>query len=167
MSVHLSRLWWAAVLAAIAALVVELVIWFVPELLRASREPAHYTQFCLVLDIRTDIACITVTFQTLSAALPNLPRADQDVCCISELLGNHNFTWAYFQVAYQHSPGGIGQLYLWPGQPPDHQGTLSQRQAYTGQYEVWAIHVSLVSLLKLTSKSVCIDRLRVPMLLSR
>lgn len=135
MSLRLFRLWLAAVLAAISALVVELVIWFVPELLRASREPANFTQFCLVLNIRTDIACITVTFLTLGAVLPNLVYADQDVCCDLKCFAT-TASHASLQVAYQHNPGGIGQLYLWPGQPPDHQGTFLQRQAYTGQYEV-------------------------------
>lgn len=85
-------------LAAISALVVELVIWFVPELLRARREPAHYTQFCLVLDIRTDIACITVTFMTLVAVPPALSSADQDVCCVSDVLCNHSFTGSIYRL---------------------------------------------------------------------
>ena len=54
-------------LAAFSALVVELGIWFVPQLLRASREPAYSVQFCLVLDIETYTALITVSFLILYA----------------------------------------------------------------------------------------------------
>lgn len=56
-----------------------------------------------------------------------------------------SLSWLLAQVAYQHSPGGIDQLYLWPRQLPDHQGTLSQRQAYTEQYQVGLVllHMSL------------------------
>ena len=40
------------------------------------------------------------------------------------------------QVEYQHSPGGTAQLYLYPDQPPERQGTLAQRQAYVEKYQV-------------------------------
>lgn len=54
-------------LAAVSSLVVELAIWFVPQLLRANREPAYSVQFCLVLGIDTDTARITVSFLILDA----------------------------------------------------------------------------------------------------
>ena len=96
MSMRLFRLWWAAVLAVIAALVVELVIWFVPELLRASREPALSTQFCLVLEIRTDIACITVTFLTLVLSCWTCPEHTTTSSIVSEVLCNMSFTLGPF-----------------------------------------------------------------------
>ncbi|DBB17837.1 TPA: hypothetical protein ACH3X3_002857 [Trebouxia sp. C0006] len=39
-------------------------------------------------------------------------------------------------VKYQHTPGGTADLYLYPGQTPQRQGTLVQREAYTGQYQI-------------------------------
>lgn len=65
-SVRLIRLWWIAFLAAVLALVFELAVWFVPQLLKASREPAYTMQFCRVLGTNTDTACVTVSFQALS-----------------------------------------------------------------------------------------------------
>ena len=66
------RLWWTAALAASSALVIELAIWFVPQLLRASREPAYSMQFCLVLDVDMDTARITVRSLVLDAVSPKL-----------------------------------------------------------------------------------------------
>ena len=72
------------------------------------------------------------------------------MCCICERGALHctriSFKCLLVQVAYQHSPGGIAQLYLWPGQLPDHQGTLVQRQAYTEQYQVGLFCVFHISL---------------------
>ncbi len=36
------------------------------------------------------------------------------------------------QVKYQHTPGGTADLYLYPGQTPQRQGTLVQREAVPG-----------------------------------
>lgn len=136
LEVRAVRLWWTAVLAALSALVVEVAIWFVPQLLRASREPAYSMQFCLVLDIDADTACITVIFLILSTCL--LELMIETLCCMSDSVAceHSSLIRLLVQVQYQHKPGGIAQLYLWPGQLPSHQGTLSQRQAYTGQYQV-------------------------------
>lgn len=63
---RLIRLWWIAFLAAVLALVFELAVWFVPQLLKASREPAYALQFCRVLGTDTDTACVTVSFRAVS-----------------------------------------------------------------------------------------------------
>ena len=41
-----------------------------------------------------------------------------------------------FQVQYQHSPGGFGDVYRALDEAPDRQGTLEQRQRYIAQYQV-------------------------------
>jgi hypothetical protein len=56
------RLWLIAAAAALLALVVEIVGWGAPQILRAIREPAYAIQFCLVLSTDTDTGCVTVCF---------------------------------------------------------------------------------------------------------
>ncbi|DBA87757.1 TPA: hypothetical protein ACH3X1_004759 [Trebouxia sp. C0004] len=92
------RLWLIAAATALLALVVEIVGWCAPQILRGIREPAYAIQFCLVLRTDTDTGCVT--------------------------------------VKYQHTPGGAADLYLHPDQSPQRQGTLVQREAYTGHYQI-------------------------------
>lgn len=133
-------------LAAFSALLVELAIWFVPQLLRARREPAYSMQFCFVLDIDINTARITVSFMLLDAVPLEVILIKTNIAPLSAVPCAHiSLNWLLVQVAYQHSPGGIDQLYSFPGQPPDHQGTLSQRQAYTEQYQVGLFCVSHIS----------------------
>ena len=63
----LCRLWLTAAAAALLALVVEIVGWGAPQILRAIREPAYAIQFCLVLSTDTDTGCVTVCFARDSA----------------------------------------------------------------------------------------------------
>ena len=71
--------------------------------------------------------------QSLYSALYTVPP----FMCEGIACAHATFTWLLpAQVESQHIPGGIAQLYLLPGRSPDEQGTLSQRQAYTGRYQV-------------------------------
>ncbi|KAL0024305.1 hypothetical protein WJX79_006354 [Trebouxia sp. C0005] len=92
------RLWLIAAAVALLALIVEMVGWGTPQILRAIREPAYAVQFCLIQSTDTDTGCVT--------------------------------------VKYLHTPGGTADLFLYPDQSPQRQGTLAQREGYTGQYQI-------------------------------
>lgn len=64
----------------------------------------------------------------MAFALLLVNQAERPCTCLLRLLCG--------QVEYQHSPGGIGNLYRAPDESNDRQGTLPQRQQYVAQYEV-------------------------------
>ena len=135
------RLWLAASLAAFIVLIVVLVFWFVPRLLQAIREPSYGLQFCLVLGSDETTACVTVRQRSQDACLPACACIANAVYACQLKIGVQNRAilpeqMATMQVEYQHSPGGTAQLYLYPDQPPERQGTLAQRQVYVEKYQV-------------------------------
>lgn len=122
------RLWLVASSAALLGLVIDLVGWLGPHLLRAIKETAYSIQFCLVLGLDIDTGCVTVCVllsipMHLTGMFPLLPYLYAEGSVL-------------LQVEYQHSPGGVADLYLFPDQSSQRQGTLLQRQAYIGQYQV-------------------------------